>query len=68
MAQSYILDGNIVGTVDLSADDYNALVESDTMVRIIKDMLATPNYYISDQTLSLIVGYKAQEEVKKDDE
>ena len=57
-------DSNVV----LSRDDYNALVDSDTRIRIIKDMLTSPDCYIPNDTLSYIVGYKIQEKQEKDDE
>ena len=64
MASSYIVDGNIV----LSMDDLYSLIASDVRIGILHDHLETNPNYISIDVLSLIVGYKAQKEVKKDNE
>ena len=65
MAQSYIFNGNIVGTVDLSVEDYNALVEADTRIHILKrlhesGLIETAQVYFLRKVLALIVGYEGE--------
>jgi len=55
MARSYIVDGNII----LSIEELYSLIDSDTRIGILNDFLKTNPTYISMEVLSLIVGYKA---------
>ena len=67
MENSYTVERKIEESVETSIDAYNALVDSDTRIRILKDMLASPDCYIPNDTLSFIVGYKTRAEEKNDE-
>ena len=53
---NYILDSEYSSSLTIFTDEYRALVESDTRVKIIKDMLGLKSSYISNDTLSVLAG------------